>query len=222
MCGRFTLTSDLDRLTEHFAFRATNLSYTPRYNIAPSQPVLTLIDAQERRAGFLRWGLVPSWAKDPSIGDRMINARAETVAEKPSFRRALQKRRCLVLANGFYEWRKEGKKKTPLFIALKSQEPFGFAGLWETWKSSTGEVMHSCTIITTTPNALMESIHNRMPVILPRAAEEAWLDRTVEDPQSLLRLLAPYPAEEMVAYPVSQLVNSPRNDTPTCIEPVDS
>ncbi len=222
MCGRFTLTSDLDRLTEHFAFRATNLSYTPRYNIAPSQPVLTLIDAQERRTGFLRWGLVPSWAKDPSIGDRMINARAETVAEKPSFRRALQKRRCLVLANGFYEWRKEGKKKTPLFIALKSQEPFGFAGLWETWKSSTGEVMHSCTIITTTPNALMESIHNRMPVILPRAAEEAWLDRTVEDPQSLLRLLAPYPAEEMVAYPVSQLVNSPRNDTPACIEPVDS
>jgi putative SOS response-associated peptidase YedK len=222
MCGRFTLTSDLDRLTEHFAFRATNLSYTPRYNIAPSQPVLTLIDAQERRAGFLRWGLVPSWAKDPSIGDRMINARAETVAEKPSFRRALQKRRCLVLSDGFYEWRKEGKKKTPLFIALKSQEPFGFAGLWETWKSSTGEVMHSCTIITTTPNTLMESIHNRMPVILPRAAEEAWLDRTVEDPQSLLRLLAPYPAEEMVAYPVSQLVNSPRNDTPACIEPVDS
>ena len=222
MCGRFTLTSDLDRLTEHFAFRATNLSYTPRYNIAPSQPVLTLIDAQERRAGFLRWGLVPSWAKDPSIGDRMINARAETVAEKPSFRRALQKRRCLVLTDGFYEWRKEGKKKTPLFIALKSQEPFGFAGLWETWKSSTGEVMHSCTIITTTPNTLMESIHNRMPVILPRAAEEAWLDRTIEDPQSLLRLLAPYPAEEMVAYPVSQLVNSPRNDTPACIEPVDS
>jgi putative SOS response-associated peptidase YedK len=221
MCGRFTLTSDLDRLTEHFAFRATNLSYTPRYNIAPSQPVLTLIDAQERRAGFLRWGLIPSWAKDPSIGDRMINARAETVAEKPSFRRALQKRRCLVLTDGFYEWRKEGKQKTPLFIALKSHEPFAFAGLWETWKSSTGEVIHSCTIITTTPNALMESIHNRMPVILPRAAEEPWLDRTVEDPQSLLRLLTPYPAEEMVAYPVSQLVNSPRNDTPACIEPVE-
>jgi putative SOS response-associated peptidase YedK len=221
MCGRFTLTSDLDRLTEHFAFRATNLSYTPRYNIAPSQPVLTLIDAQERRAGFLRWGLIPSWAKDPSIGDRMINARAETVAEKPSFRRALQKRRCLVLTDGFYEWRKEGKQKTPLFIALKSHEPFAFAGLWETWKSSTGEVIHSCTIITTTPNALMESIHNRMPVILPRAAEEPWLDRTVEDPQSLLRLLTPYPTEEMVAYPVSQLVNSPRNDTPACIEPVE-
>lgn len=221
MCGRFTLTTDLDRLAEHFAFRAAHLSYTPRYNIAPSQPVLTLIDAQEHRAGFLRWGLIPSWAKDPGIGDRMINARAETVAEKPSFRRALQKRRCLVLADGFYEWRKEGKKKTPLFITLKAREPFAFAGLWETWKSPTGEAIHSCTIITTTPNALMESIHNRMPVILPREAEMRWLDRTVEDPQSLLQLLTPYPAEAMVAYQVSQFVNSPRNDTPACIEPVE-
>jgi putative SOS response-associated peptidase YedK len=221
MCGRFTLTTDLDRLAEHFAFRAAHLSYTPRYNIAPSQPVLTLIDAQEPRAGFLRWGLIPSWAKDPGIGDRMINARAETVAEKPSFRRALQKRRCLVLADGFYEWRKEGKKKTPLFITLKAREPFAFAGLWETWKSPTGEAIHSCTIITTTPNALMESIHNRMPVILPREAEMRWLDRTVEDPQSLLQLLTPYPAEAMAAYQVSQLVNSPRNDTPACIEPVE-
>jgi putative SOS response-associated peptidase YedK len=221
MCGRFTLTTDLDRLAEHFAFHAAKLSYTPRYNVAPSQPVLTLIDAQEHRAGFLRWGLIPSWAKDPGIGDRMINARAETVAEKPSFRRALQKRRCLVLADGFYEWKKEGKKKTPMYIALKSHQPFGFAGLWETWKSPEGEPIHSCTIITTTPNSLMESIHNRMPVILPREAETRWLDRTVEDPQSLLSLLTPYPAEAMVAYPVSQLVNSPRNDTPVCIEPME-
>jgi putative SOS response-associated peptidase YedK len=183
--------------------------------------VLTLIDAQEHRAEFLRWGLIPSWAKDPGIGDRMINARAETVAEKPSFRRALQKRRCLVLADGFYEWRKEGKKKTPLHIALKSHEPFGFAGLWETWKPPTGETIHSCTIITTTPNALMESIHNRMPVILTREAEALWLDRRVEDPQALLPLLAPYPAEAMDAYVVSPLVNSPRNDTSACIEPVE-
>jgi len=221
MCGRFTLTTDLDRLEERFAFRAAHLSYTPRYNIAPSQPVLTLIDAQEHRAGFLRWGLIPSWAKDPGIGDRMINARAETVAEKPSFRRALQKRRCLVLADGFYEWRKEGKKKTPLLITLKSREPFAFAGLWETWKSPTGEAIHSCTIITTTPNTLLESIHNRMPVILPREVEARWLDRTVEDPQAWLQLLTPYPAEAMAAYPVSQLVNSPRNDTPACIEPLE-
>lgn len=221
MCGRFTLTADLDRVEARFAFRAKDLSYTPRYNIAPSQPVLTLIKTEEPRAGFLRWGLIPSWAKDAAIGDRMINARAETVAEKPSFRRALQKRRCLVLADGFYEWRKEGKKKTPLYIALKTHEPFGFAGLWETWKSPTGETIHSCTIITTTPNALMESIHNRMPVILPCAAEALWLDRTVEDPQALLPLLTPCPAEEMEAYAVSQLVNSPRNDTPACIEPVE-
>ena len=221
MCGRFTLTADLDRLEERFAFRAVNLSFVPRYNVAPSQPVLTLIDAQEHRAGFLRWGLIPSWAKDPAIGDRMINARAETVAEKPSFRRALQKRRCLILADGFYEWRKEGKKKTPLFITLKSRDPFAFAGLWETWKSPTGEAIHSCTIITTTPNILMASIHDRMPVILLRKAESLWLDRTVEDPQALLPLLMPYPAEEMAAYAVSPLVNSPRNDTPVCIEPVE-
>src|SRR5215510_7740303 len=192
MCGRFTLTSDLDRLAEHFAFRKTNLSYTPHYNIAPSQPVLTLIDAQEHRAGFLRWGLIPSWAKDPGIGDRMINARAETVAEKPSFRRALQKRRCLVLADGFYEWQKEGKKKIPMYIALHSHQPFGFAGLWETRQPQGKEPIHSCTIITTTPNSLMASIHNRMPVILPRAAESVWLDRSIEDPRVLLPLLVPY------------------------------
>ena len=219
MCGRFTLTTDLDRLQERFAFRATELSYAPRYNIAPTQPVLTLIKEEEYRAGFLRWGLIPSWAKDAAIGDRMINARAETVAEKPSFRRALQKRRCLVLADGFYEWRKEGKKKTPLYIALKSREPFSFAGLWETWQSPAGETIRSCTIITTTPNTLMESIHNRMPVILPREAEALWLDQTIEDPQMLLPLLTPYIAKAMEAYAVSPLVNSPRNDTPACIEP---
>jgi putative SOS response-associated peptidase YedK len=222
MCGRFTLTADLDQLEERFSFHGTNLSFKPRYNIAPSQPVLTVINNEgENRAGLLRWGLIPAWAKDPAIGDRMINARAETVAEKPSFRRALQKRRCLVLADGFYEWKKEGKKKTPMYIALKSHEPFGFAGLWETWKSSTSETIHSCTIITTTPNALMESIHNRMPVILPHEAEAVWLDRTIEDPQRLLPLLAPYPAKAMEAYVVSALVNSPRNDLPACVEPME-
>ncbi|MGH7962508.1 MAG: SOS response-associated peptidase [Candidatus Binatia bacterium] len=225
MCGRFTLTTDLDRLAERFAFHAADLSYTPRYNIAPSQPVLAVLretDDGAPRVELLRWGLIPSWAKDPAIGDRMINARAETVAEKPSFRRALQKRRCLVLADGFYEWKKEGKKKVPLFITLKSREPFGFAGLWETWRSSTDETLRSCTIITTTPNTLMESLHNRMPVILPREAEALWLDRTVGDPQTLLPLLIPYPDEAMEAYIVSSFVNSPRNDTPTCIAPLSS
>jgi len=220
MCGRFTLTADLDRLAQHFAFRTTNLVYTPRYNIAPSQPVLTLINEGEPRVELLRWGLIPSWAKDPAIGDRMINARAETVAEKPSFRRALQKRRCLVFADGFYEWRKEGKKKVPLFITLKSRAPFAFAGLWETWRSPDDKTIRSCTIITTTPNTLMESIHNRMPVILPREAEQRWLDRTIEDPQTLLPLLTSYPDQAMQAYVVSSLVNSPRNDTPACVKPV--
>ncbi|HXG18768.1 MAG TPA: SOS response-associated peptidase [Methylomirabilota bacterium] len=221
MCGRFTLTTDLNDLADRFAFHTANLSFKPHYNIAPSQPVLVVIGGEERRAGLLRWGLIPSWAKDPSIGDRMINARAETVAEKPSFRRALQKRRCLVPADGFYEWKKEGKKKTPMYIRLKSHEPFGFAGLWETWKSPNGEAIHSCTIITTAPNSLMEPIHNRMPVLLPREAEALWLDRTMEDPARLLPLLTPYPAEEMDAYEVSPAVNSPRTNASVCIEPVD-
>ena len=222
MCGRFTLTADLDHIEERFSFRrAANVSFTPRYNIAPSQPILAVInDGEERRAGFLRWGLIPSWSKDEAIGNRMINARAETIAEKPSFKRALQKRRCLVVADGFYEWKAEGKKKTPMCISLMSRALFAFAGLWETWKAPTGEAIHSCTIITTTPNALMESIHTRMPVILPRAAEAVWLDRTVDDPQRLLPLLMPYAGTEMTAYEVSLLVNLPRNDVPACIEPI--
>jgi len=221
MCGRFTLTTELEQLEERFSFHMATLSFKPRYNIAPSQPVLTVMNNEgENRAGFLRWGLIPSWAKEAAIGDRMINARAETVAEKPSFRKAVQKRRCLVLADGFYEWRQDGKKKTPLFITLKSREPFGFAGLWESWRAPGGETIHSCTIITTTPNALMESIHNRMPVILSRASETLWLDRTVEDSQLLLPLLAPYPAAAMEAYEVSLAVNSPKNDTPACIAPL--
>lgn len=221
MCGRFTLTTDLDHIAERFSLRMANVAFTPHYNIAPSQPVLTVMnDGKENRAGFLRWGLIPSWAKEASIGNRMINARAETLAEKPSFKRALQRRRCLIVADGFYEWKAEGKKKTPMFIALRSHESFGFAGLWETWKSPTGEPVHSCTIITTTPNALIETIHNRMPVIVPREAEAVWLDRTVDDPQKLLPLLVSYSDSEMTAYEVSLLVNSPKNDVPACIEPV--
>ncbi len=220
MCGRFTLAVDREQLEERFSFQATALAVTPHYNIAPSQPVLAVIGAEERRGGFLRWGLIPSWAKDPSIGDRMINARAETAAEKPSFRRALQKRRCLVLADGFYEWKKEGKSKTPMYIRLQSHQPFGFAGLWETWQSPDGAKIHSCTILTTEPNALMAPIHNRMPVILSRAGEAVWLDSSIEAPAQLLPLLVPYPPEAMEAYAVSTTVNSPRNDTPGCIEPL--
>ncbi len=224
MCGRYTLTSDTERIEERFVCNASALSYTSRYNIAPTQPVLALInneDNTQRRAEFLRWGLIPSWAKDPSIGNKMINARSETLAEKPSFKRALRKRRCLIVADGFYEWKKEGKTKTPMYIGLQSREPFAFAGLWEKWVAESGETIHSCTIITTTPNSLMESIHHRMPVILPREAESVWLDRTIEDPASLLPLLAPYPAETMDAYAVSTLVNSPRNDSADCLKPLE-
>ena len=151
----------------------------------------------------------------------MINARAETVAEKPSFRRALVRRRCLVLSDGFYEWRTHGGKKTPVRVVLKSGDPFAFAGLWETWRPRGGEAIRSCTIITTEPNSFMEPIHNRMPVILSRDAESAWLDRGIEDADLLTGLLAPYPSEEMAAYQVSTLVNSPRNDLPDCIAPLD-
>lgn len=219
MCGRFTLTADLERLQERFCARATSLSYTPRYNIAPGQPVLAVIAAEERRIGFLRWGLIPVWATDASIGNRLINARAETVAAKPSFRRAFQKRRCLVLADGFYEWKKEGRRKIPFYITLQHHEPFGFAGLWETWHAPSGETIHSCTIVTTTPNRLIATIHDRMPVILPREQETLWLDCTIADPSALTALLVPYPADAMEAYPVSPLVNSPAHDSPACIAP---
>ena len=144
----------------------------------------------------------------------MINARAETVAEKPSFKQAFQSQRCLVIADGFYEWRKHGKVKIPMRVILKTGEPFGFAGLWESWKSPEGELIHSCTIITTTPNAVMEPIHNRMPVILSKDKEAKWLDVSPSDAGELRELLSPYPADEMDAYEVSTLVNSPKNDMP--------
>jgi putative SOS response-associated peptidase YedK len=174
----------------------------------------------KNRLDFFTWGLIPSWAKDPSIGNRMINARAETLAEKPSFRSAFHRRRCLILADGFYEWRKDdGKSKTPMYIRLEDGSPFAFAGLWELWNAPDGSQVLSCTIITTEPNPLMEKIHNRMPVILPEKAYSLWLQSGEADPNALSELLKPYPAEEMVAYPVSRLVNSPDNDLPAVIEP---
>jgi putative SOS response-associated peptidase YedK len=219
MCGRYSLTSKLNNLQARFDVEAGNLVYRPRYNVAPTQDVLALLNDGRNRAGFLRWGLIPFWAKDPRIGSRMINARAETVAEKPAFRRALRKQRCLVLADGFYEWKKEGGAKVPMYIASRSREPFGMAGLWETWKSPSGELLHSCAIITTAANSLMEPIHDRMPVILSQEAEATWLDAGIDDPGALTRLLVPCPAAELEAYPVSTLVNSPRNDDPECLQP---
>ncbi len=219
MCGRYSLTADERQIQTRFMAHSIPAVQTARYNIAPTQPVWALVHAQGLRIVMLRWGLIPSWAKDKALGNRMINARAEGIAEKSSFRRAIRKQRCLVLADGFYEWKKTRLSKVPYYIRLKSGEPFGFAGLWERWVGPSGETVHSCTIITTTPNELMADIHPRMPVVVPREAEERWLDPTGEDPQEVLPLLQPYPADEMEAYAVSTVVNSPRNDVVACIEP---
>jgi len=222
MCGRFTLALSAGQLELAFPWLSVPQDLKPRYNVAPSQPVAVVSNNNPTQLYFFQWGLVPSWAKDVKIGYRMINARSETLAEKPSFRAAYRRRRCLVLANGFYEWKKEpGRKaKTPYFIALDSREPFAFAGLWEVWHSADGSVLPTCAIITTTPNELLAPIHNRMPVILPPESYEQWLDPAEQPPDRLQALLRSYPAEQMTAYPVSTLVNKPQNDRPECILPV--
>jgi putative SOS response-associated peptidase YedK len=221
MCGRFTLTVDPGELQEAFNVSVPS-QYTSRYNIAPSQPVAVIPNDGAPHLDFFVWGLIPSWAKDPSIGNRMINARAETLAEKPSFRTSFRRRRCLVLADGFYEWQKQadGKGKIPMYIQLKSKKPFAFAGLWDLWHASDGSEIPSCTIITTEPNSMMATIHNRMPVILPKESYAFWLDPAEKKADQLSPLLKPYPTEEMLAYPVSRMVNSPNNDTPACIQPL--
>ncbi len=221
MCGRFTLTVDPADLEEAFPGVSVPAEMTPRYNIAPSQPVAVIANDGRNRLDFFVWGLIPSWAKDPKIGYRMINARAETLGEKPAFRAAYKRRRCLIPADGFYEWRREAgrKTKTPMYLRLKSGEPFAFAGLWETWHSSQGDEVLSCTIITTTPNSLVEKIHDRMPVILPPAAYAAWLSPEEKKPEELSKLLKAYPASQMTAYAVSPAVNSPANDSPEIIRP---
>ena len=221
MCGRYSLKADIAQLAMRFEFAADEAIHEPAYNIAPTQQVLTVTNDGGRRASYMRWGLIPFWAKDAKIGYRMINARGETVAEKPSFRTALRKRRCLILADGFYEWQKlGGKQKYPMRIVLKSGEPFAFAGLWETWKDPEGELIKSCTIITTAANDYLQPIHDRMPVILPRESESFWLDKDVEDPLALTSVIAPYPDDEMDAFEVSTLVNNTRNKGPEVIYPV--
>jgi putative SOS response-associated peptidase YedK len=219
MCGRYALTVDPGDLQTAFPEFSFPQLGAPRYNIAPSQPILALPNDGKNQADFFVWGLIPSWAKDPSIGNRMINARAETLSEKPAFRSAYKYHRCLIFANGFYEWQAQPGKKTkvPHFIRLKSGVPFAFAGLWEHWQSTNGSEMRSATIITTEPNELMATLHNRMPVILPANAYAQWVDPAAQSPNRLQSLLVPFPTEEMEAYPVSTLVNSPGNDTAECI-----
>jgi putative SOS response-associated peptidase YedK len=216
MCGRFTLTIDLADIAQKFGVEATSqaMHTTPRYNIAPTQPVAVVMRNGTVHLDELRWGLIPSWAKDESIGAKMINARAETLAEKPSFRGLLRSKRCMILADGFYEWRQENGRKVPMYITMADHQPFAFAGLWDSWKSPSGEPLRTCTIITTEPNELLATIHNRMPAILLPEAYESWLDPAIRDEQLLERWLAPYPAGVMAARPVSRLVNDPRNDSP--------
>ena len=220
MCGRYTLKSDGQRVAEAFGL-AESSDLPQRYNIAPTQNVPVVLEENgTRKLETMHWGLIPSWADDPSIGSRMINARAETVSEKPSFRSAFKRRRCLVVADGFYEWKKADGGKQPHYLRLKDSGPFGFAGLWEKWNVEGGEEIHSCTIITTEPNEVAADIHNRMPVILPLDVYDAWLDPEDDDREELLAMLAPYPAEEMEAYPVSREVNRPANDYPEVLQPV--
>jgi len=219
MCGRYTLTANLSALQETFPWLGFPPELLPRYNIAPSQPVAVVPNDGKNLVDFFVWGLIPSWAKDPAIGNHMINARAETLSQKPSFRSAFKYRRCLILTDGFFEWKREGKSKTPMYIRMKSGHPFAFAGLWEIWHSPDGSEIRSCAIITTEPNTLLGEIHNRMPVILPQDAFSLWLDPAAQDSGTLSNLLKPYPAREMVAFPVSRLVNNPNSDIPEIILP---
>lgn len=222
MCGRFVRSTDKDDLQNRFGFTdPQGVLLKPRYNIAPSQMSLVVIVKDDQRVlKLMRWGLVPFWAKDEKIGYKMINARAEGINEKPSFRTPFKKRRCLVLADGFYEWQKPDKKsKIPYYFRLKSGAPFAFAGLWDLWDKE-GEPRATFTIITTENNELMEPIHNRMPVILHEQNEGAWLDPELTDPAKLLPLLKPYPSEEMECYEISTFVNSPKNESAECIKPL--
>jgi len=223
MCGRFTLTIDPGDYIDAFPRFVFPEKNAPRFNIAPTQPILAVPNDGRNAADFFVWGLIPSWAKDPTIGSRLINARAETLSEKPAFRGGYKYHRCLILADGFYEWKQQPgtKSKTPYFIHLKSGAPFAFAGLWDSWQSPDGGVIQSATIITTTPNSLMATLHNRMPVILPPETYAQWLDPAPRTPDSLVNLLVSYPSEKMEAHPVSTLVNSPANDRPECLIPAN-
>ena len=223
MCGRYTFKTRGQTVADLFGL-LEEPDLEPRYNVAPTQQIpVVLEDSSDdgRTLEMMHWGLIPSWANDPSIGSRMINARAETVSEKPSYRSAFKKRRCLIVADGFYEWKKTDAGKQPYYLRLKDESPFAFAGLWESWSMEEGEELRSATIITTEPNEVAAEIHNRMPVILPPDLYDAWLEPDNDDQEELLSMLTPAspPADEMEAYPVSKRVNRPANDEPGVLEP---
>lgn len=219
MCGRFTITLEPGEFQAELDLGDLPSDFVPRYNVAPTQNVAVSRDNASHKVEWMRWGLVPSWAKDPTIGVRMINARAETLLEKPSFRQAFQKRRCLILADGFYEWQKfAGKQPSiPHYFKLKEKKAFFFAGLWDQWQSAEGEKLTTCTIITGEPNDLVRPVHDRMPVIFDRRSAWAWLDPAAQGPV-LQSMLKPYPASEMDCYPVSTLVNQAAIETPQLVQ----
>lgn len=217
MCGRFSLTVNEAELNAYFETAGGEAPYISRYNCAPTQMLAIVRNDSPGKISYHRWGLIPSWAKDPSIGNKMINAKAETIAEKPSFRTPLQRRRCLVPSDGFFEWKVNGDK-IPYRIFLKERKLFAYAGLWESWRNPAGDTLNTFTIITTEANSFMQSIHSRMPVILPREKEKTWLKSDNLD--ELQALLIPCPSEEMEAYAVSRLVNSPMNESPDILKPV--
>ncbi len=225
MCGRYLLSYDLEDLIkilqEKYEIRKPNIDYyEPRYNIAPSQPVLSIInDGKNNRVGNLHWGFVPYWAKDKKIGYKLINARSETLNKKPAFKHSFKNKRCIILSNGFYEWKSEGSKKSPYLIQLKNKSILPFAGLWSSYQNDDGTKFFSCTIITTTPNKLIEPIHNRMPVILDSKSEKIWLNKNISDTNLLSTYLKPYSSDKMHSYKVSTLVNNSRIDCKECIKP---
>jgi len=222
MCGRFTLFEADKILSKEFGVSGVP-PLSPRYNIAPSQPIAAVRTPHTgagRELALLRWGLIPSWSKDPAIGNRLINARAETVQEKPSFRNAFRRHRCLIPTNGFYEWQRQERGKQPYFVRMRDERIFAFAGLWDRWESPDDGVIATCAILTTAANAVLAAIHGRMPVILPQAEYARWLDPALKDPDSLSPLLVPFPPEEMLAIPVSPRVNAPSTDDEKCIAPL--
>lgn len=218
MCGRFAQRSPAKKISKQFKVEEVPPLFE-RYNIAPTQTVLAVREASDgREATFLKWGLVPRWAKDPAIGNKLINARAETVTEKPSFWDAFSRRRCLVPIEGFYEWARRGDRKRPFYFHMRDWEPFAVAGLWEVWEGDDG-LLETCTLLTTSANELLAGYHDRMPVIIRPEDYDLWLDAGVRSAERLLPLLRPYPREGMTTYAVSPLVNSPSNDSPRCVEP---
>ena len=221
MCGRFSMFTYIKALKDQFKIDDILTSIEPRYNIAPAQKIATVVQYESRQLVEMKWGLVPSWAKDSKIGNRLINARAETVATKPAFRSAFKKRRCLILADSFFEWQKSGDVKTPMLIRLKSEETFAMAGLYEYWKMKSGKTLESCAIVTTAANEFMKPIHDRMPVILRPENEDSWLDSELQEVQEVTRLLEPVDFDLMESYEVSTYVNSPRNQDSNVIRPVN-